>query len=96
MLGFGSESDWLLKQGLRLKGKPAVKKCVIVTPSSLAQNWAAEFKKWLGVERLQVMVLTAGPEAKAQVRLACRDCHRFFPPHRFCCYIHFHPCSCTA
>jgi SNF2 family DNA or RNA helicase len=41
-----------LKQGPA--GRPAAKKVVIVTPSSLCKNWAAEAKKWLGEERLKV------------------------------------------
>jgi DNA repair and recombination protein RAD54B len=45
-----------LKQGPA--GRPAAKKVVIVTPSSLCKNWAAEAKKWLGEERLKV---GAGP-----------------------------------
>jgi DNA repair and recombination protein RAD54B len=45
-----------LKQGPA--GRPAVKKVVIVAPSSLCKNWAAEAKKWLGEERLKVH---AGP-----------------------------------
>ena len=37
-----------LKQGPA--GRPAAKKVVIVAPSSLCKNWAAEAKKWLGEE----------------------------------------------
>ena len=29
-------------------GKPTARQAVIVTPSSLVMNWAAEFRKWLG------------------------------------------------
>ena len=32
-------------------GKPTANKFVVVTPSSLVDNWRAEFKKWLGNER---------------------------------------------
>jgi SNF2-related domain len=43
-----------LKQGPA--GRPAAKKVVIVAPSSLCKNWAAEAKKWLRDERLKVCV----------------------------------------
>ena len=37
----------LLKQGIY--GKPTCKKFLVITPSSLVNNWKCEFKKWLGV-----------------------------------------------
>eukprot|EP00761_Pharyngomonas_kirbyi_P009637 gb/GECH01009654.1/.p1 GENE.gb/GECH01009654.1/~~gb/GECH01009654.1/.p1 ORF type:complete len:914 (+),score=151.79 gb/GECH01009654.1/:1-2742(+) len=46
----------LLKRGPL--GKPALKKIIIVTPSSLVQSWRKEIKKWLGRERLQPVVVT--------------------------------------
>ncbi|BDA44096.1 DNA repair and recombination protein RAD54B [Coccomyxa sp. Obi] len=55
----------LLRQGP--SGKPAVKRVIVVTPCSLAENWAAEIKKWLGNERIKALVVQAGPEAKGQV-----------------------------
>ncbi|PRW57845.1 DNA repair and recombination RAD54B [Chlorella sorokiniana] len=55
----------LLKQGP--EGKPAVRKAMVVTPSSLTQNWADEFRKWLGIERLRCMVLSPGADGKQQV-----------------------------
>lgn len=42
----------LLKQG-PYSGKPVIKRCIIVTPGSLVKNWSAEFKKWLGSERIR-------------------------------------------
>ncbi len=36
-------------------GRPLAAKVVVVTPSSLCANWAAEARKWLGVERLKVL-----------------------------------------
>lgn len=47
----------MLRQGPY--GRPAVQKVIIVTPSSLTGNWAAEFSKWLGSERLSVYVIDA-------------------------------------
>ena len=48
----------LLKQGPC--GYPICKKCIVITPSSLVNNWKSEFKKWLGDERVKVWGLTAG------------------------------------
>jgi len=43
-----------------------VRRVLIVTPSSLTKNWAAEFLKWLGRERLTPYVVDAKnkPECK--------------------------------
>ncbi|KAM9404599.1 DNA repair and recombination protein RAD54B isoform 2-T2 [Salvelinus alpinus] len=43
----------LLKQG-PYGGKPVAKLVLVVAPGSLVQNWGAEFKKWLGSERINV------------------------------------------
>uniref|UniRef100_A0A8C2WWD6 RAD54 homolog B n=1 Tax=Cyclopterus lumpus TaxID=8103 RepID=A0A8C2WWD6_CYCLU len=43
----------LLKQG-PYGGKPVTKRVLVVTPGSLVHNWAAEFNKWLGRERISV------------------------------------------
>lgn len=49
-------------------GRPTVNQAVIVTPSSLVMNWAAEFKKWLGNERCRpIAVNKSGKAAKEQV-----------------------------
>ncbi|KAI7843688.1 hypothetical protein COHA_002588 [Chlorella ohadii] len=47
----------LLKQGP--EGKPTVRKAMV--------NWADEFRKWLGIERLRCMVLSPGSDGKQQV-----------------------------
>lgn len=49
-----------------LQGRPVVRKVAVVTPSSLTQNWADEARKWLGEERMRVMVLSPGLEGKQQ------------------------------
>lgn len=46
----------LLKSG-PYGGVPLVQRVLIVTPSSLANNWLKEFKRWLGFERLQPFVV---------------------------------------
>ncbi|XP_074509839.1 DNA repair and recombination protein RAD54B [Sebastes fasciatus] len=46
----------LLKQG-PYGGKPVAKRVLVVTPGSLVHNWAAEFNKWLGRERISVFTV---------------------------------------
>ncbi|XP_066942085.1 DNA repair and recombination protein RAD54B-like isoform X2 [Macrobrachium rosenbergii] len=46
----------LLKQGPYGRS-PVVRKILVVTPSSLSANWAKEFKKWLGKEKLSVFIV---------------------------------------
>nr|XP_040020634.1 DNA repair and recombination protein RAD54B [Gasterosteus aculeatus aculeatus] len=43
----------LLKQG-PYGGRAVAKRVLVVTPGSLVHNWAAEFNKWLGRERISV------------------------------------------
>lgn len=38
----------LLKQG-KVKGQPAVRRAIVVCPTSLVKNWEAEIDKWLKV-----------------------------------------------
>ncbi|KAL5714185.1 DNA-dependent ATPase protein rad54 [Ranunculus cassubicifolius] len=44
----------LLRQGF--DGEPMVKKAIIVTPTSLVNNWESEIKKWVG-DRVQLVAL---------------------------------------
>ena len=41
----------LLRQGP--SGRPSIGKVLVVCPSSLTENWADEYRKWLGDERLK-------------------------------------------
>lgn len=46
----------LLKQNPIHEDGPVIKKALIVCPVSLINNWRKEFRKWLGNERIGVMV----------------------------------------
>lgn len=58
-----------------LQGRPVIKRAIVVTPSTLTQNWAAEVRKWLTNERCKAIVVQPGPDAASQV------CSRNEPPH---------------
>ncbi|XP_049850513.1 DNA repair and recombination protein RAD54-like isoform X2 [Schistocerca gregaria] len=51
-------------------GVPAVKKAVIVAPSSLVGNWCKEFKKWLGAENVDPVPLGDSDKKKAKSSIA--------------------------
>ena len=55
----------LLKQGGELGGA-AIKKAVVVAPSSLVSNWDKEFRKWLGVERIRTLLIHPKLDAIAE------------------------------
>ncbi|MFT7816245.1 DNA repair and recombination protein RAD54B isoform X1 [Arapaima gigas] len=46
----------LLRQG-PYGGRPVARRVLVVTPGSLVKNWAAEFNKWLGKERINVFTV---------------------------------------
>lgn len=45
-------------------GKPIVKRVLIITPSSLCNNWNKEFAKWLGSHRISPYVVNAKNKPK--------------------------------
>ncbi|KAI4883629.1 hypothetical protein NFI96_012926 [Prochilodus magdalenae] len=49
----------LLRQG-PYGGQPVLKRALVVCPGSLVKNWAAEFSKWLGRERIHVYTVDQG------------------------------------
>jgi len=46
----------LLHQG-PFNGRPTVQRVLIISPSSLTQNWHKEFRRWLGRERIDVFIV---------------------------------------
>ena len=74
----------LLRQGPC--GRPAVRRVVVATPSSLTGNWAAEVRKWLGDQRLRTMVLIPGADAAQQARQLSHTCHSAFVVLRKCAH----------
>jgi DNA repair and recombination RAD54-like protein len=58
----------LMNQGP--KGLPAVKKTIIVCPSSLVGNWVNEFNKWLGPGAIDAIPLGDPDKKKAKSALA--------------------------
>jgi len=55
----------LLRQGFE-KGKPVVRRALIVCPTSLVSNWANELKKWTG-DRIKAVALSEA----SRYRLLC-------------------------
>ena len=65
-----------------LQARPVAKRSIVVCPSSLTNNWAAEVRKWLGPERCQAMVVQSGAEAKNQAsQWHCKAVCRCNPHH---------------
>jgi len=58
---------WTLLKQSPLAGCVIAKKVLIVAPSSLLKNWEAEFRKWLGSERITIHVADSGDKV-AQFR----------------------------
>ncbi|KAL4538177.1 hypothetical protein Ndes2526B_g05342 [Nannochloris sp. 'desiccata'] len=47
-------------------GRPTCAKVIVIAPSSLTRNWAAEVRKWLGDERLRTIIIPPGAEGASQ------------------------------
>ncbi|KAH8870165.1 DNA repair and recombination protein RAD54B [Schistosoma japonicum] len=61
---------WLLiKQG-PYGGRPIIRRCLIVTPGTLVQNWLKEFSKWLGREQLPVYCVDQNHSIKHYLTMA--------------------------
>ncbi|KAF5397654.1 hypothetical protein PHET_08719, partial [Paragonimus heterotremus] len=56
---------WLLLNQGPYGGRPVIRRCLIVTPGSLVQNWVSEISKWLGRERLPVFCVNQGSSLKS-------------------------------
>lgn len=52
----------LLKKGPF--GKPILKRVLIITPSSLCENWEKEFKRWLGTIKISPFVVGTNTNVK--------------------------------
>ena len=46
----------LLHQG-PFNGRPTIQRVLVISPSSLTQNWHKEFRRWLGRERINVFIV---------------------------------------
>ncbi|KAG1057122.1 hypothetical protein G6F46_002799 [Rhizopus delemar] len=51
---------WTLLQQSEAIGKPTINKAIVTCPSSLVKNWANEFVKWLGENRVRPLVVDSG------------------------------------
>ena len=51
----------------------------MITPTTLVQNWLAEFRKWLGKERLDVFLLRDQKKAEAAEALNTFKLSPLFP-----------------
>jgi DNA repair and recombination protein RAD54B len=57
---------WTLLRQSPAGAKPTSAKAIVVAPSSLTRNWAAEVRKWLGDERLRTIIIPPGAEGASQ------------------------------
>ena len=51
---------WTFLKQSPIAGSVLAKKILIVAPSSLLKNWEAEFRKWLGSERIRIHIADTG------------------------------------
>jgi len=58
---------WTMLKQSPVAGSVLARKVLIVAPSSLLKNWEAEFRKWLGSERITIHIADTG-EKVAQFR----------------------------
>ena len=58
---------WILLKQSPVAGSVLAKKVLIIAPSSLLKNWEAEFRKWLGSERITIHIADTGDKV-AQFR----------------------------
>ncbi|TPP66742.1 DNA repair and recombination protein RAD54B [Fasciola gigantica] len=64
---------WMLLTQGPYGGRPVIQKCLIVTPSSLIENWANEITKWVGRERLPYYCVTQNSTIKTYIAQANRS-----------------------
>ncbi|EDO39293.1 predicted protein [Nematostella vectensis] len=55
---------WTLHKQGPYGGQPVCNRILIITPGSLVKNWCAEFRKWLGNERMRVFPVTSDMRVK--------------------------------
>ena len=58
---------WTLLKQSPVAGSVLAKKVLIIAPLSLLKNWEAEFRKWLGSERITIYIVDTGDKV-AQFR----------------------------
>jgi DNA repair and recombination protein RAD54B len=49
-------------------GEPCAAKALIVCPTTLTVNWNREIIKWIGMERVRALVISAGDQALSQIQ----------------------------
>jgi hypothetical protein len=79
------------------QGRPIIRRAIIVSPSSLIRNFEKEARRWLGNERMKVLVLNPGPGAAEQVRVTSHICQpTLLAMTMFLCVVDHHLNICEA